>query len=215
MKILVTGFDPFGGEKINPAIEAVKLLPDTIEGAEIKKLEIPTEFDKSAEVVRQAIAEFHPDYVLDVGQAGGRAELTPEKVAINYDDGRIPDNNGFQPMNRTIHEDGQTAYFTQLPIKAMVQAIRAAGIPARVSTTAGTYVCNHIMYQVQYMRDKEFPNINAGFIHIPYLTSQVVDKPGTPSMSLEEIVKGLNAAIEAIVKYDGKKDIISIEGSIA
>ena len=83
MKILVTGFDPFGGEKINPAIEAVKLLPDTIEGAEIKKLEIPTEFDKSAEVVRQAIAEFHPDYVLDVGQAGGRAELTPEKVAIN------------------------------------------------------------------------------------------------------------------------------------
>ncbi len=215
MKILVTGFDPFGGEKINPAIEAVKLLPDTIEGAEIKKLEIPTEFDKSAEVVRQAIAEFHPDYVLDVGQAGGRAELTPEKVAINYDDGRIPDNNGFQPMNRTIHEDGQTAYFTQLPIKAMVQAIRAAGIPARVSTTAGTYVCNHIMYQVQYMRDKEFPNINAGFIHIPYLTSQVVDKPGTPSMSLEEIVKGLNAAIEAIVKYDGKKDITSIEGSIA
>lgn len=215
MKILVTGFDPFGGEKINPAIEAVKLLPDAIEGAEIKKLEIPTEFDKSAEVVRQAIAEFHPDYVLDVGQAGGRAELTPEKVAINYDDGRIPDNNGFQPMNRTIHEDGQTAYFTQLPIKAMVQAIRAAGIPARVSTTAGTYVCNHIMYQVQYMRDKEFPNINAGFIHIPYLTSQVVDKPGTPSMSLEEIVKGLNAAIEAIVKYDGKKDITSIEGSIA
>lgn len=215
MKILVTGFDPFGGEKINPAIEAVKLLPDTIEGAEIKKLEIPTEFDKSAEVVRQAIAEFHPDYVLDVGQAGGRAELTPEKVAINYDDGRIPDNNGFQPMNRTIHEDGQTAYFTQLPIKAMVQAIRAAGIPARVSTTAGTYVCNHIMYQVQYMRDKEFPNINAGFIHIPYLTSQVVDKPGTPSMSLEEIVKGLNAAIEAIVKYDGKKDITSIEGSIS
>lgn len=215
MKILVTGFDPFGGEKINPAIEAVKLLPDTIEGAEIKKLEIPTEFDKSAEVVRQAIAEFHPDYVLDVGQAGGRAELTPEKVAINYDDGRIPDNNGFQPMNRTIHEDGQTAYFTQLPIKAMVQAIRAAGIPARVSTTAGTYVCNHIMYQVQYMRDKEFSNINAGFIHIPYLTSQVVDKPGTPSMSLEEIVKGLNAAIEAIVKYDGKKDITSIEGSIA
>lgn len=215
MKILVTGFDPFGGEKINPAIEAVKLLPDTIEGADIKKLEIPTEFDKSAEVVRQAIAEFHPDYVLDVGQAGGRAELTPEKVAINYDDGRIPDNNGFQPMNRTIHEDGQTAYFTQLPIKAMVQAIRAAGIPARVSTTAGTYVCNHIMYQVQYMRDKEFPNINAGFIHIPYLTSQVVDKPGTPSMSLEEIVKGLNAAIEAIVKYDGKKDITSIEGSIA
>lgn len=215
MKILVTGFDPFGGEKINPAIEAVKLLPDTIEGADIKKLEIPTEFDKSAEVVRQAIAEFHPDYVLDVGQAGGRAELTPEKVAINYDDGRIPDNSGFQPMNRTIHEDGQTAYFTQLPIKAMVQAIRAAGIPARVSTTAGTYVCNHIMYQVQYMRDKEFPNINAGFIHIPYLTSQVVDKPGTPSMSLEEIVKGLNAAIEAIVKYDGKKDITSIEGSIA
>lgn len=215
MKILVTGFDPFGGEKINPAIEAVKRLPDTIVGAEIKKLEIPTVFDKSAEVVHQAIEEFQPDYVLDVGQAGGRAELTPEKVAINFDDGRIADNDGFQPLNRTIHEDGQTAYFTQLPIKAMVKAIRDAGLPARISTTAGTYVCNHIMYQVQYMRDKEFPNIKAGFIHIPYLPSQVVDKPGQPSMSLDEIVKGLTVAIKAIVKFDGKDDLETIEGSIA
>lgn len=215
MKILVTGFDPFGGEKINPAIEAVKRLPDTIAGAEIRKLEIPTVFDKSAQVVHEAIVEFKPDYVLNVGQAGGRAELTPEKVAINYDDGRIADNEGFQPMNRTIHKDGETAYFTQLPIKAMVRAIREVGVPARVSTTAGTYVCNHIMYQVQYMRDKEFTDIKAGFIHIPFLPSQVVDKPGMPSMSLEDIVKGLTAAIEAIVAYDGKADAETIEGSIA
>ena len=155
MKILVTGFDPFGDDKINPAIEAVKRLPDEIGGAKIVKLEIPTKFNVSAEVVHDAIVKEKPDYVLSIGQAGGRYELTPERVAINLDDGRIKDNAGYQPLNHTIHEDGENAYFTQLPIKAMAKAIREAGVPAAVSNTAGTYVCNHIFYQVQYMRDKE------------------------------------------------------------
>ena len=213
MKILVTGFDPFGGDKINPAIEAVKRLPDEINGAEIIKLEIPTVFNKSAEVVRKAIEKENPDYVLNVGQAGGRSGLTPERVAININDGRIPDNEGYQPLGVPIHEDGETAYFTQLPIKAEAKAIRDAGLPASVSNTAGTYVCNHIMYQVQYMRDKEFPNIKAGFIHIPFLPEQVVNRPNTPSMALDDIVKGLTAALSAIVDRDGKSDIEAVEGA--
>lgn len=212
MKILVTGFDHFGGDKINPAIEAVKKLPDTIKAAEIIKLEIPTVFNKSAKVVEKAIKEYHPNYVLNVGQAGGRYALTPERVAININDGRIPDNEGYQPLGEPIHDDGETAYFTQLPIKAEVRAIRAAGVPAEVSNTAGTYVCNHIMYQVQYMREKEFPNIKAGFIHIPFLPEQVVKRPNTPSMNLNDIVRGLTAALGAIVEQDGKGDIIAVEG---
>nr|WP_285816316.1 pyroglutamyl-peptidase I [Lactobacillus taiwanensis] len=213
MKILVTGFDPFGGDKINPAIEAVKRLPDEINGAEIVKLEIPTVFNKSAEVVKETIENENPDYVLNVGQAGGRFGLTPERVAININDGRIPDNEGYQPLGEPIYEDGETAYFTQLPIKAEAKAIRDAGLPASVSNTAGTYVCNHIMYQVQYMRDKEFPNIKAGFIHIPFLPEQVVNRPNTPSMALDDIVKGLTAALSAIVDRDGKGDIEAVEGA--
>lgn len=212
MKILVTGFDPFDGDKINPAIEAVKRLPDTIKSAKIIKLEIPTVFNKSAQVVHDAIVKEKPDYVLDVGQAGGRAALTPERVAININDGRIPDNEGYQPLGEPIQADGDTAYFTQLPIKAMAKAIRAAGLPASISNTAGTYVCNHIFYQVQYMRAKEFPNLKAGFIHIPFLPEQVVKRPNYPSMSLPDIVKGLTAAIEAIVERDGQGDIEAVEG---
>lgn len=212
MKILVTGFDPFGSDKINPAIEAVKKLPDTIKGAKIIKLEIPTVFNKSAQVVHQAIVKEQPDYVLNVGQAGGRSALTPERVAININDGRIPDNDGYQPLDEPIQPDGDTAYFTQLPIKAMAKAIRAAGLPAIVSNTAGTYVCNHIFYQVQYMRTKEFPKLKGGFIHIPFLPEQVITRPNQPSMALADIVKGLTAAIGAIVERDGQSDIKAVEG---
>ena len=212
MKILVTGFDPFGSDKINPAIEAVKKLPDTIKGAKIIKLEIPTVFNKSAQVVHQAIVKEQPDYVLNVGQAGGRSALTPERVAININDGRIPDNDGYQPLDEPIQPDGDTAYFTQLPIKAMAKAIRAAGLPAIVSNTAGTYVCNHIFYQVQYMRTKEFPKLKAGFIHIPFLPEQVITRPNQPSMALADIIKGLTAAIGAIVERDGQSDINAVEG---
>ncbi|GEO78915.1 pyrrolidone-carboxylate peptidase [Companilactobacillus mindensis DSM 14500] len=214
MKILVTGFDPFGNDKINPAIEAVKKLPDTINDATIIKLEIPTVFNQSAQVVHQAIIDNQPDYVLNIGQAGGRFGLTPERVAINLDDGRIADNAGFQPTDQVIQADGQNAYFTQLPVKAMVQAIKQAGIPSSLSTTAGTYVCNHIMYQVQYMIDKEFPTLKAGFMHIPFLPDQVVNRPNTPSLSLVDDVAGITAAIGAIVDRDGKSDISIIGGSL-
>lgn len=199
MKLLITGFDPFGGEKTNPAIEAVKRLPAVIAGATVVPLEIPTVFGTCAEVVRQAIITERPDVVLSVGQAGGRSALTPERIAINLDDGRIPDNAGFQPVDQPIQPNGPAAYFTQLPVKAMVQAIRQAGLPSHVSTTAGTYVCNHIMYQVQHLRATEFPQLQAGFIHIPFLPEQVVQRSGVPSLSLTDDVRGLTAAIRAIV----------------
>ncbi len=214
MKILVTGFDPFGEDRINPALEAVKRLPDNIAGAKIIKLEIPTKFNISAEVVKEAIESYKPDYVLNVGQAGGRFAITPERVAINLDDGRITDNAGYQPLDQTIQLDGATAYFTQLPIKAMTKAIREVGLPAAVSNSAGTFVCNHIFYQVQYQRAKFFPDIKAGFIHIPYLPEQVISKPQMPSLSLADDIKGLIAAISAIVERDGQGDINTIEGSI-
>lgn len=206
MKILVTGFDPFGGEKTNPAIEAVKRIDENIEGAEIIKLEIPTVFNKSADVVEEKIKEVNPDVILSVGQAGGRYDITVERVAINEDDARIADNEGNQPIDTKIREDGEAAYFASIPIKAIVEEIKAEGIPASVSNTAGTFVCNHIMYQDLYLAEK-YGNIKAGFIHVPFLPEQVLDKKNTSSMSLEDIVKGLNAAIRAIVKYDDKKDL--------
>ena len=212
MKILVTGFDPFGGEKVNPALEAVKSLPSEIHGAEIHWVEIPTVFYKSAEVLETAIVRFQPDAVLCIGQAGGRASLTPERVAINQDDARIPDNQGNQPIDTPIRLDGQAAYFSTLPIKAMVQAIKEEGLPATVSNTAGTFVCNHLMYQALYLVDKKFPHMRAGFMHIPYMTEQVVNKPNTASMNLTDIVRGIEAAIGAIVDYKDK-DIKLVGGT--
>lgn len=200
MKILVTGFDPFDGEPTNPSIEAVKRLPDTIADAEIVKVTVPTIFVRSAALVRQAILDEQPDVVLSIGQAGGRSAITPELVAINLNDARVTDNAGLQPVDEPIQPDGPTAYFTQLPVKEMVDAMHEVGVPAAVSTTAGTFVCNHLMYQVQYQRAKEFPWLAAGFMHIPYLPSQVIDKPGMPSMALVDVVRGITAAITALVK---------------
>ena len=200
MKVLVTGFDPFGGEKVNPAYEAVKLLPDTIAGAEIIKIEIPTVFTRSAEVLEEAIQKYRPDVVLDVGQAGGRSCMTVEKVAINLKEARIPDNDGEQPFDEPIREDGETAYFSTLPVKAMVENMRAHGIPAHISYTAGTYVCKCIMYNALYLAAKKYLGVRAGFIHVPFENGQVVDKAnGTPFMSLEMIAKGLEYGIEAAV----------------
>ena len=212
MKILVTGFDPFGGEQVNPALEAVKSLPSVIHGAEIRWVEIPTIFYKSAEVLEAEIVRFQPDAVLCIGQAGGRASLTPERVAINQDDARIPDNQGNQPIDTPIRLDGEAAYFSTLPIKAMVQAIKEEGLPATVSNTAGTFVCNHLMYQSLYLADKKFPNMRAGFMHIPYMTEQVVNRPNTASMNLTDIVRGIEAAIGAIVDYKDK-DIKLVGGT--
>ena len=203
MKILVTGFDPFGGESVNPAYEAVKLLPDTIAGAEIVKLEIPTVFSKSGPAVEAGIQAHNPDVVLNIGQAGGRACVTIERVGINLAEARIPDNAGEQPMDQPLQPDGPAAYFT-LPIKAMVKNVRDHGIPCHISYTAGTYVCNCVMYNVLHLAATKYPHIRAGFIHVPFATGQVVDKAVTmASASLETIAKALEYAIEAIVTNQG------------
>ncbi len=203
MKILITGFNPFGGESTNPAFEAVKLLPETIKEAQIIKLEIPTEFKRAGKVLQDGIETNKPDVVVCIGQAGGRSAITPEKVAINLMDGRIPDNAGYQPVDTPVREDGPTAYFTSLPVKAMVETIREAGIPAFLSYSAGTYVCNFLMYELLYLIDHHYPIIKGGFIHVPYMSQQVVNKPnGTPSMDLKTIARGLEKAVEAIVEHD-------------
>lgn len=212
MKILVTGFDPFGGEPINPAIESVKRLPDNIAGAEIIKLEIPTVRKKSLEKIEEAINKHNPDVILSIGQAGGRFDISIERVGINLDDFRIPDNEGNQTIDEPIFPDGENAYFVKLPVKAMVQNVQKNNIPASVSYTAGTFVCNHVLYGVLYLIEKKYNGKKSGFIHIPFLPEQVVDKRNTPSMELNTIVKGLTAAIEAIVKND--EDIKEVGGTV-
>ncbi|MDD5983107.1 MAG: pyroglutamyl-peptidase I, partial [Solobacterium sp.] len=151
-----------------------------------------------------------PDVVLCIGQAGGRFDLTPEKVAINFDDARIQDNEGNQPINQAIFEDGDTAYFTSLPVKAMVEEIKKAGVPASVSYTAGTFVCNHLMYGVLYTINKSYPNIKGGFMHVPFITEQVMNKKNIPSLTLNQIVTGIEAAIKAIA--ENSEDINTIAG---
>lgn len=201
MKILVTGFDPFGGEKINPAYEAVKLLPDNIGGAQIIKKEIPTVFGKGGCEAEKAISEHCPDCVICVGQAGGRSCISIEKVAINFIDARIADNEGNQPINTSIIPDGPTAYFSSLPIRAMVENVRENGIPANISYSAGTFVCNEVMYRLLYLADKKYHHIKGGFIHVPYTAAQAASKPdGTASMDEKLIAKGLECAILAIVQ---------------
>ena len=212
MKVLVTGFDPFGGEPINPAWEAVKAMKDTIAGAEIVKMQIPTVVGKSIEKIHQKMKELQPDLVISVGQAGGRFGVTPERVAINVTDARIPDNEGNQPIDEPIFPDGPAAYFSNLPVKAMVQAIKDAGYPSVLSNSAGTYICNHVMYGILYYIEKEFPHVRGGFIHVPYAPSQVVNKPSTPSMALADITASLEAAVAAAIS--SKEDIRAVGGEI-
>ena len=203
MKILVTGFDPFGGETVNPAWEAVKLLPDTVAGREVIKVQIPTSFEGSVKATEAAIAEYHPEIVLNVGQAGGRSCMTVERVAINLAEARIPDNDGQQPEGQPLRKDGENAYFSSLPVKAMVESMRAHGIPAELSYSAGTYVCNCIMYQVLYLAQKKYPGIRAGFIHVPSAAGQAVGKPGgTPFMTVDMMADGLRYALEAAALRD-------------
>lgn len=205
MKILVTGFDPFDGDSVNPALELIKQLPEEIDGCEIITLEVPTVFHKSIQVIKQAIDTQHPDAVLSVGQAGGRVDMTVERIGINCDDARIPDNEGNSPVDEKVFEDGDDAYLLTLPVKAMVKAIQDAGVPASVSNTAGTFVCNHVAYGVAYLAKKYYPDMKTGFMHIPFLPYQAAEKRGMPSMSLESLKTGTVAAIKAIIANE--KDI--------
>ena len=190
-KLLVTGFDPFGGESVNPAREAVLRLPDAVGGYEITKLEIPTVFGLAAETVLQAAEELCPHAILCVGQAGGRAAVTPEVVAINLREASIPDNAGNVPVNTPVIENAPAAYFATLPVRDMVQAVKEKGIPCTLSYSAGTFVCNDLLYTLLHRyRDTD---VRVGFVHIPYLPEQA--REGKPSMELDTVVEALTAMI--------------------
>ena len=195
MKILVTAFDPFGGAAVNPAQLAVEQLPDTIGGHTIVKSVVPTIFGASAEQVIGLMDALSPDAVVCIGQAGGREAITPERVAINIMDATIADNAGVIPKDVTIVPDGPAAYFSTLNVKAMVAAVNAAGIPGKLSNTASTFVCNQLLYRCLHHAALHMPHCRCGFIHVPYIPAQTADKP---SMALEDIVKGLEAAIASI-----------------
>lgn len=193
-KVLVTGFNPFDSEPINPSFEAVRSLPDEIGEAAICKVELPTEFGRSALTMAQAIEEHRPDVILMVGQSGGSTSIRVERVAINIDDARIPDNAGKQPTDEPIIEGDAVAYFSTLPIKNIVAELSQNGIPAVISETAGTFVCNHVMYWVLSHIQKHKLPIQAGFIHVPYIPEQTKHQPSRPSMHLSMITQALGIA---------------------
>lgn len=200
MKIIVTGFEPFGGEDKNPSWEAVKLLPDEIDGCEIIKLELPTEYKNSADAVICKISEVSPDYVIMTGVAGGRDGITPEVIAINYADSSSPDNAGTLHMGEHLINDAPAAYFSTLPYIDMVKALRESGFKSMPSHSAGAYVCNDTMYRVLHFLSESKSHIRAGFIHVPYadICTHVPNK--SPSMPLSEISEALAICIKVCIK---------------
>jgi pyroglutamyl-peptidase len=195
--VLVTGFEPFGGEKTNPSWEICNRLPREIAGLRVEICRVPCEFRRSIEVVAAAIEKHRPALVVCLGQAGGRAHLSVERVAINIDDARTADNAGAQPVDESIASNGPPAYFATLPVKAMASAMRAAGVPTEVSNSAGTYVCNHLMYGVLHFLAASGSDTRAGFIHVSYAEEQVLDKPAIPAMAVASMTRGVEAGIAA------------------
>ncbi|MFZ6691274.1 pyroglutamyl-peptidase I [Undibacterium sp. SXout20W] len=196
-KILLTGFSPFAAETTNPSWDAVVALDGAIvDGAIIVSLQLPCEFDRSLQVLEQAIQQHQPELVLSLGQAGGRVDVTVERVAINVNDARIPDNAGQQPIDTAVIEHGPVGYFSSLPIKAIVEALHEQGIPASVSHTAGTYVCNHVFYGLMHLLP-QYPTVKrAGFVHVPYAPKQAAAHPGMASMAVTTMTKAIRLIIE-------------------
>jgi len=206
-RILLTGFTPFGDETINPSWEAVRVLHDReIAGHRVVARLLPTVFAASRRELEAAVHEIQPTILLGVGQAGGRSRLSIERVAINVQDARLPDNEGAQPIDEPVMPGGPSAYFSTLPIKAMLAALQSAGLPAEVSNTAGTYVCNHVAYLMLHLATRT-PGARAGFIHIPYLPAQAARLSGAPSMAAEDVVRGLALALEAAATHATDKKL--------
>ena len=197
MNILITAFAPFQGEEINATMEALALLPDSVHGHTLCKHILPVEFGKAVEAAVSLVEEVQPDAVVCLGQASGRADITPERVAINVMDARIADNGGWQPCDLPVRADGPAAYFSTLPVKAMVQAMKENGVPASLSNTAGTFVCNDLMYGLLDYLAQTGRNIPAGFIHIPATPAQAAVRP-SPSLAPETVAKGLETALAAL-----------------
>lgn len=201
--VLITAFEPFEGETINPSWEAVRQLDGkVIGGAKVVARQLPVVFGHALERLWQAMDEIQPQRILAVGQAGGRSDFSVERVAINVDDARIPDNQHNQPVDEPVINDGPAAYFSTLPIKAIVAAVREAGIPASVSQTAGTFVCNHVMYGLLHRLHTRENSARGGFIHLPYLPEQAVKHPGAPSMAAASVIQALEIAIRVSLETE-------------
>lgn len=212
MNILLTGFEPFGGEAINPAWEIARALDgETVGPARIVARQLPCVFGQSLRVLDDALAELRPGLVLALGQAGGRSDLSLERVAINVDDARIADNAGAQPIDVPVISAGPAAYFSTLPIKAIVSGLRAAGLPASVSQSAGTFVCNHLFYGLQHRLAGS--GVRSGFLHIPYLPEQAARSSGQPSMALASMIEGVRLSLALALQTEG--DLRETGGAIA
>jgi len=197
--ILLTGFEPFGGESINPSWELVKLFDNqVINDYRIISKELPTVFYESSALLLKYLKEYEPRIVLCFGQAGGSNSIRLERVAVNLNDARIPDNKGNQPLDELIDSNGPVAYFTKLPIRLIYDKLTDNNLPVSISLSAGSYVCNHVFYQLmQVIHDKD---IIGGFIHIPYLNIQ--NKPNHFNMSMDELQKALDIILKSIIDYD-------------
>ena len=198
MKILVTGFDPFGGQSVNPAYEAVSRLPDQIGDVQILKAQIPTVYEHGADLLEQLMETDAPDSILLVGQAGGRAKISVERVAINIQDASIADNAGNQPVDQPVVEGGPAAYFATIPVKQITRDIQDAGIPCAVSDSAGTFVCNDLMYRMLHYINTHRLSATGGFIHVPFLPEQALSD-AVPSMPLDMIIQALQVALKTII----------------
>ncbi len=199
MNILFTGFEPFGGEAINPSWEAVNRLPDLIDGAHIYKLCLPVEYHNSLRIAQSKFAEINPDVVVLTGQAGGRKGITIERVAINIDDADAPDNAGAVIHDGIIRRGAPNAYFSSLPIKALVHALSIAGIESHISNSAGTYVCNHVMFGMLDYVNMRMLSTRVGFVHVPYMTEQCSSRPDVPSMSIDDMAKAMHLIARTLV----------------
>jgi pyroglutamyl-peptidase len=213
MKALVTGFDPFGGESLNPSLEAIRLLPKLLGTLHIATQRLPAEFAASLPMLYAAIAREQPDIVLCLGEAGSRTELSSERVAINIRDARIRDNAGDQPIDVPVIEGGPAAYFSTLPIKAATRAMREAGVPVAVSNTAGTFVCNHVFYGLMHHAAVTGARWRGGFMHVPYLPAQAANHAKAPSMAVEVIVRGVEIMLQ--VAATTQIDLLATEGETA
>jgi pyroglutamyl-peptidase len=195
--VLLTGFEPFGGESENPSQQIARALDGSvIAGHRVVAATLPTEFARVAGALEALIVRHRPTLVLAVGQAGGRAEISLERVAINLIDARIPDNAGAQPVDEPVIPGAPNAYFSTLPLKAMLRALQAAKIPAVLSHTAGTFVCNHVFYALAHRLARGRRKVRGGFIHVPYLPAQAARHPGAPSLPLATMIEAIRICLE-------------------
>lgn len=212
MRVLVSGFEPFGGQRVNASLEAVRLLPDRIGDASLARVVLPVAFGRDVGELYRAVAEHEPDVCICVGQAGGRPDVSPELVGINYRLARTPDNDGACPVGEPVVAGAPDAYFSTLPVHAIARRIRQAGIPASVSYSAGTFCCNEVLYALMHLVATERPCMRAGFIHVPYLPEQVDSCADVPALSRDEAASALRIAIETCIDIPSGDEVRAADG---